>query len=53
MVYGSTSVWVNAECRHSGVFVHEAICDPSIGALVSINSMDLQNKCSCRLVLQD
>lgn len=53
MVCRSTGVWVDAECRHSGVFVHEAICDPSIGALVSVNGMDLQNKRSRWLVLQD
>lgn len=40
MCFG-TCVRVDAECRHRGVFVHEAICDPSIGALVSIYRMDL------------
>ena len=49
----STSVWVYTECGHGGVFVHEAVCDPAIGALVSIHSMNLQNERPRRLVLQD
>lgn len=52
-VCGSTGVWVDAERRHGGVFVHEAVCDSSIGALVSVDGVDLQNKRSRRLVLQD
>lgn len=48
-----TGIWVYTECGHSGVFVHEAVCDPAIGALVSIHSMNLQNKRPRRLVLQD
>lgn len=51
--WSSTGVWVNAERWHGGVFVHEAICDPSIGALVSVDGVDLQHKRSCWLVLQD
>lgn len=49
----STSVWVYTECGHSGVFVHEAVCDSAIGALISIHSVDLQNERPRRLVLQD
>lgn len=49
----STSVWVYAECRHSGVFVHKAICDSAIRALVGIHSVNLQNKRPHWLVLQD
>lgn len=49
----STCVWVYTECGHRGVFMHEAVCDPAIGALVSIHSMDLQNERPCWLVLQD
>lgn len=52
-VCSSTGVRVYTECRHSGVFVHEAVCDPAIGALVSIHSMNLQNESPCWLVLQD
>lgn len=52
-VWSSTGVWVDAERRHGGVLVHEAVGDPSIGALVSIHGVDLQHKRSCRLVLQD
>lgn len=48
-----TCVGVNAECRYGGVFVHEAVCDPSIGAFVSIHRMDLQDECPCWLILQD
>lgn len=49
----STGVWVYTECGHSGVFVHEAVCDPAIGALVCIHSMNLQNERPRWLVLQD
>ena len=49
----STSFRVNAERGNSGVFVHEAVCDPAIGALVSIHSVNLQDKGPRRLVLQD
>lgn len=48
-----TGFWVYTKCRHSRVFVHEAICDPAIGAFVSIHSMNLQNKRPRWLVLQD
>lgn len=48
-----TCVGVNAECRYGGVFVHEAVCDPSIGAFVSIHRMDLQDECPRWLILQD
>lgn len=44
---------MDTECRHSGVFVHEAVSDPAIGALVSIHSVNLQNKRPRWLVLQD
>lgn len=49
----STGVWVYAKRWHSGVFVHEAVCDSAIRALVSIHSMNLQNKCPHWLVFQD
>lgn len=49
----STCVRVDAECRHRGVFVHEAIRDLSIGALVCIHSVNLQDERPRRLVLQD
>lgn len=48
-----TCVGMNAECRHSGVFVHETVCNPSIGALVSVHCVDLQYKRSRWLILQD
>lgn len=48
-----TCVGVNAECRHSGVFVHEAICNPSVGALISVHCVYLQDKRSRRLIFQD
>lgn len=48
-----TSVRMNTEGRYSGILVHESIRDSPIGALVSIDSMNLQNKCPCWLVLQD
>lgn len=49
----STCVRVNTECWHSGVFVHEAVCDPSVRALVSIHSMDLEDERPRWLILQD
>ena len=49
----STGVWVYAERRHGGVLVHEAVCDPAIRAFVSVHSVNLQNKSSRWLVLQD
>lgn len=49
----STGIRVYTERRHRGVFVHEPICYSAIGALVSIHSMNLENKRSRWLVLQD
>lgn len=48
-----TSVWVDTEARHRGVFVHETVGDSAVGALVCVHGVNLQDEGSRRLVLQD